>query len=90
MTFVPVMWSVWGALVVLMIALKLYTDRLSRDEDDQLVLDEAFEHLKLEQAAMMAKVHKLDPIRKVVLGLVGAMTLVVLAYYIMDVIHQFQ
>ena len=34
--FVPVMWAVWGVLVLITLGLKLYTGRLSRDEDDQL------------------------------------------------------
>ena len=31
--FVPVMWLVWGVIVVILLALKLYSGRLSRDED---------------------------------------------------------
>ena len=56
---VPIMWTVWGALVLLMLLLKIYNDRLPRDEDDQLVLDEAFDHVKNQQAAIMAKVSQL-------------------------------
>jgi len=58
-------------LVVLMIILKIYIGRLSRDEDDQIVLDDAFDHVKAEQAAIMAKVNKLEPARKATLWLVG-------------------
>ena len=90
MTFVPVMWSVWGALVVLMIALKLYTDRLSRDEDDQLVLASSFDHLKVEQAAIIEKVNKVAPLRKVALGLTAAMTVVIIGYYVLDIVNQFK
>lgn len=88
--FVPVMWMVWGALVLIMLALKMYTDRLGRDEDDQLILADSFQHVKIEQAAMMAKINKFAPIRKVVLVLVGAMTLFVIGYYALDVINQFK
>jgi hypothetical protein len=88
--FVPVMWMIWGALVLITIALKMYTDRLSRDEDDQLVLADSFEHVKNEQAAIMAKVHKMQPVRNVSLGLSGAMTLFVIGYYALDVINQFK
>ncbi len=48
---VPVMWAVWGGLVVIVLALKVYTGRLTKDEDDQLVLDSAFDRIKDEQAA---------------------------------------
>jgi hypothetical protein len=84
------MWITWGALVLIMLALKMYNDRLSRDEDDQLVLADSFEHVKNEQAAILARVNKLAPIRKGVLVLVGAMTLFVIGYYALDVINQFK
>lgn len=88
--FVLIMWGVWATFVVLMVALKLYNNRLSRYEDDQLILDEAFDHIKTEQAAIMARVNRIKPLRQVVFGLTGVMTLVVIGYYAMDVINQFK
>jgi hypothetical protein len=88
--FVPVMWAVWGVLVLITLGLKLYTGRLSRDEDDQLVLDSAFDRIRDEQAAIVAKVNKVEPLRKVMLWLAVAMTVVVIAYYAMDVLNQFK
>jgi len=88
--FVPIMWSVWGAVVLLFIALRIYAGRLSRDEDDQIILDDSFSQLKSEQAAIMEKVHKIEPIQRVTMWVAGAMTLVVIGYYIVDMIHQFQ
>ncbi len=88
--FVPVMWSVWGALVLLMIALKVYVGRLSRDEDDQVILDDSFSHLKAEQAAIMEKVHKFEPIQRATMWIAGVMTLVVIGYYVYDMISQFK
>jgi len=38
--FAPIMWSVWGAVVLVLAGLKVYSGRLSRDEDDQIVLDD--------------------------------------------------
>jgi hypothetical protein len=84
------MWAVWGVLVLITLALKIYTGRLSRDEDDQLVLDEAFDHVRAEQAAIVAKVNKIAPFRKVMLWLLVAMTIVVIGYYIMDILTQFK
>jgi hypothetical protein len=71
---VPVMWAVWGVLVLIMLALKIYSGRLTRDEDDHLVLDSAFDHIKAEQAAIMAKVHKIEPLKKASLWLAVAAT----------------
>jgi hypothetical protein len=86
----PVMWAVWGALVALMLGLKIYTVRLSRDEDDQLILDSAFDHVRDEQAAIIAKVHKVEPFQKLTMWLVIAMTVVVIAYYLVDFFSQFK
>jgi uncharacterized membrane protein len=87
---VPVMWAVWGALVVVMLALKIYTGRLTRDEDDQLILDSAFDHVKSQQAALIAKVNKIEPLRKASLWLVVLATVFVIGYYVLDVVNQFK
>jgi len=83
--FVPAMWSVWGATVLLLFALKMYTMRLTRDEDAQIVLDESFDRVRIAQAALVAKVSKVEPLERVALWLTGATTLFVIAYYVRDV-----
>ena len=90
MTFVPAMWAVWVALVLLSVILKLYISRLSRDEDDQIVLDESFEHLRAEQAAMLTKLNKIQPVQRAALWVLGAATLFVVAYYVHDMLSQFK
>jgi hypothetical protein len=84
------MWSVWGVLVLLLIALNLYKSRLTRDEDDQIILDESFDRVKTEQAAIVEKVNKLQPLVRVAMGLAAAATLVVIVYYGMDIYNQFK
>jgi len=88
--FVPVMWMIWGALIVIMLALKIYTGRLAQNEDDQLVLDDAFENVRAEQAAIIAKVNKMEPIRRVSMWLAVAATVFVAGYYIWDIVNQFK
>jgi hypothetical protein len=88
--FVLIMWVVWAAFVLLTMALKMYANRLSKDEDDQLILAEAFSHVKAQQEAIMEKVHKIQPVQRIALALTGAMTLVVIGYYVMDVVNQFK
>jgi hypothetical protein len=85
---VPVMWAVWGALVAIMVALKIYTGRLTKDEADQLVLDSAFDRIRDEQAAMVAKVNKIEPVQKVALWLVVTATVFVLGYYVWDIYNK--
>jgi hypothetical protein len=88
--FVPVMWIIWGVLVLLMLALKIYTNRLSRDEDDQIILDDAFSNLKTEQATIVAKVNKVQPLRRASMWLTVAATVFVIGYYAVDIMGQFK
>ena len=83
------MFSVWGALLLLFIALKLYAARLARDEDDQIMLNDSSSNMKTEQAEIVARVGKIEPLQRIVLGLVGAMTIFIIGYYILDIIRQF-
>jgi hypothetical protein len=86
MTFVPVMWIVWSALVVVTAALYVYRSNLTRDEEDQIFLDDSFEQEKLAQAAIVAKVTKVEPMIRVSQWLVLAMTVFVLVYYVRDIL----
>lgn len=88
--FVPIMWSVWGAVVLVLVALKVYSGRLTRDEDDQIILDDSFNHVRSEQAAIVEKVHKIEPIEKVTMWVAVAMTVVVIGYYGFDFYSQFK
>jgi hypothetical protein len=86
---VPMMWAVWGALVVIMAAIYLYRSRLTRDEDDQIYLDDACSHEKAAQAEITAKVAKVEPILKVAKWLVVAATVFVIGYYLWDIASKF-
>lgn len=88
--FVPIMWSVWGVLVLLVLALKIYSGRVSRDEDDQIILDDSFDRVKAEQAAIVARVHRIEPVTRIALWVAAAMTAVVIVYYAIDMVRQFQ
>jgi hypothetical protein len=90
MTIVPMMWAVWGALAAITAAIYLYRSRLTRDEDDQIYLDDAFSHEKAAQAEIAAKVAKVEPILRVFLWLVAAATVFVIGYYIWDIATQFK
>ena len=87
---VPTMWMVWGVLALLVAGLNIYTGRLSQNEDDHLILDDAFSHMRTEQASIVARVNRLAPYKMVSLWLFVAATVFVAGYYIMDVISQFK
>jgi hypothetical protein len=80
------MWTVWAVLVAATAALYIYRSSLTRDEEDQIFLDDSFEHEKAQQAAIIAKVQKVEPVLKLAQLLVVAMTVVVLIYYVHDIL----
>jgi len=88
--FVAIMWAIWGVLVATMLALKIYTGKLSQDEDDQLILDDAFDHLKTEQATIVAKVNKVKPLQNASIWLSVIATVFVAGYYVVDFARQFK
>lgn len=90
MTFVPVMWSVWVVLVVILAALFVYRSSLTKDEEDQIFLDDSFDHEKNAQAAIVAKVNKIQPYVRISLWLVGIASVFVIGYYLMDFARQFK
>ena len=88
MTFVPVMWTVWGAIVVLMVGLHVYRSSLEKDEEDQLFLDDSFEHVRAANAAIVARSTKVEPLVTVSHWLVAAVSVLVIVYYVWDVLRQ--
>jgi len=88
MTFMPVMWTVWGVLVVTAAILHVYRGSLTKDEADQIFLDDSFEQEKATQAAIVARVNKVEPILKLSYWLVAAMSVIVIAYYVRDILIQ--
>ena len=90
MAIVPVLWAAWGLSVLLMIGVTIYAARLARNEEDQLFLADSSNHAKTEQDAIAIRVGKIQPVKKMTLAIVGVMTLVVLVYYIFDMIRQFK
>jgi len=86
--FVPVMWTVWSLFIVFTAALYIYRSSLTRDEEDQIFLDESFEHEKAAQAVIVSKVAKIEPLVRVGRWLVIGMTVVVILYYVHDIMVQ--
>ncbi len=90
MTIVPMIWATWGAVVLFAVSLYLYRSSLQKNEEDQIFLDDSFDHQRAEQAAIVARVHKIEPLLRVAFWLVGIASLGVIGYYVMDVIKQFK
>jgi ABC-type Fe3+ transport system permease subunit len=86
----PIVWSVWFLCVLFLAIMYLYRSRLTRDEEDQIFLDDSFNHVKTAQAAIAAKVEKIEPLVRTSLWLAGGATVLVVAYYIWDIFNQFK
>lgn len=88
MGFVSLMWALWGAALFFMAVVSLYSSRITRNEEDQIFLTDSSSHAKSEQNAIAARVGKIQPVRRTAFVFAGAMTIVVLGYYVLDMIHQ--
>ena len=88
--FVPIMWAAWFVLILLFAAVNLYAAHLAKNEEDQLYLYESSGHIKAEQDAMLARVQRIEPFKRVTLALAGLMTIFVIGYYVLNMIHQFR
>jgi len=88
MPFVPAMWMGWGLILVLFIIARLYASRISRNEENQLILDESSSQLKTEQDAIAGRLNRFKPVQMTTVWLLGAGTLFVVVYYIHDMINQ--
>lgn len=84
MSMVAAIWSAWGLVVLFLVALKVYTWRLNRDEDDTIYLDDALAQEKAAQEEIIAKAGKIAPLVRIAVWLVIIMSIVVFAYYVYD------
>jgi len=85
---IPVMWSIWTATVVLFAGLYVYRHSLERDEEDQIFLDDSFEQQRSTQAAIVARVSRVDPFVRVTSWLVAVSSVFVICYYALDFYHR--
>ena len=82
--FVPALWIVWAVFTLVTAILYGYRSSLTRDEEGQIFLDDAFAHEKAIQTQIVSKVAKLQPALRASLILTVVMTVVVIAYYAWD------
>ena len=84
MTNAQIMWGIWAALVVITFAIYMYRGRLSRDEDDEIFLGEAFDHERAAQAEIAAKVAKIEPILRIAIWVTVGVTVVFVGVWLYD------
>ena len=67
----------WGIVTGILLILLFYRSTLTRQEDDQLFIDESSSSKATEQSQLIAKVNKINPLVKIVGATSGVMILVI-------------
>ena len=67
----------WGIVTGILLILLFYRSTLTRQEDDQLFIDETSASKATEQQQLIAKVNKINPLVKLVGATSGLMILVI-------------
>jgi hypothetical protein len=73
---------VWGVVTVVFIILLFYRSTLTRQEADQLFIDESASSLATNQRELLAKVNKVGPLIKAVGATSGLLILVIAGWAI--------
>ena len=68
---------VWGIVTGIFLILLFYRSTLTRQEDDQLFIDESSASRATEQSQLIAKVNKINPLVKMVGATSGLMILAI-------------
>jgi hypothetical protein len=67
----------WGVVTGILLILLFYRSTLTRQEDDQLFIDESSSSRATEQSQLIAKVNKINPLLKLVGATSGLMILAI-------------
>jgi hypothetical protein len=67
----------WGVVTVVFLILLFYRSTLTRQEDDQLFIDESSSSRATEQSQLIARVNKINPLVKLVGATSGLMILAI-------------
>ena len=67
----------WGVVTGILLILLFYRSALTRQEDDQLFIDESSSSRATEQSQLIAKVNKINPLVKLVGATSGLMILAI-------------
>ena len=71
---------VWGVVTGIFLLLLFYRSMLTRQEDDQLFIDESSASRATEQSQLIARVNKINPIVKLVGATSGLMILAIVGW----------
>jgi hypothetical protein len=83
------MWIVWAGLAVALLLLLLYRSNLTRYEEDQLFLGEAFTQEQRNQQDILRRVNRLNPVMRALGVGAGVMTAAIVGMYAWDALRHF-
>jgi peptidoglycan/LPS O-acetylase OafA/YrhL len=89
MQALPVLWIVWAALTVVLLALLVYRGTLTRYEEDCLFLDDSANQQKHEQEVIMTRLRRVQPALKFMTVGTCVMSAAILSLYVWDAIRAF-
>ena len=91
MGFVPLMWALWGAAILFMAVVSIYSSRLGKNEEDQIFLSDSSSHARSEQDAIAERVEKIQPVKRTAAGACGSHDdRWFWRYYVIDMVQQFK
>jgi hypothetical protein len=87
-SYMPVLWIVWAVVTACLLILLAYRGTLTRYEEDQLFLNPAEDHQKLEQVAILQRIEKIQPLVRISIGAACVMSACILGVYVWDAIRK--
>ncbi|HVC89240.1 MAG TPA: hypothetical protein VND66_01340 [Acidobacteriaceae bacterium] len=89
MSYVLIIWTVWIALGVILLGLIMYRSTITRNEEDQIFLDDGTDMQHNEQEEILRRVKPVERMIRIFGGAEGLATLGLLAFYVTDALRQF-
>ncbi len=81
---------VWAGLTALLIVLLIYRSTLTLHEDDQLFLDDAESHMQREQADILRRVNRINPVVRLLSAASGVLIVAIAATWIWEGLSRVQ
>ncbi len=81
---------VWGGLTAVLVILLIYRGTLTMREDDQLFIDDSESHMQKEQAEIIARVNKVNPIVRFLGAASGLLILIIAGMWIYEGLNRVQ
>ena len=82
MSLISMLLVIWGVLTTILVILMIYRSTLSIHEDNQLFIDQSESHMEKEQAELISRVNRINPVVKLLGATSGLMGLVLVGMFV--------